>query len=49
MSPRVKRPSAPMVISVAALVVALSGTSYAAAKIDTDNPDRSSVAPSANE
>ncbi|MGA8845661.1 MAG: hypothetical protein WB471_03505 [Nocardioides sp.] len=30
-----KRPSAPMVISVAALVVALGGTSYAAAKIDT--------------
>ena len=32
---RMKRPSAPLVISVAALVVALGGTSYAAAKIDT--------------
>jgi hypothetical protein len=30
---RIKRPSAPMVVSVAALLVALGGTSYAAAKI----------------
>ncbi len=32
---RIKRPSAPMVISIAALVVALGGTSYAAAQINS--------------
>lgn len=32
---RIKRPSAPVVLSIAALVVALGGTSYAASRIDT--------------
>lgn len=40
---RLKRPSAPMVISVAALVVALGGTSYAAAKIQTKDLANGSV------
>lgn len=40
---RIKRPSSPMVVSVAALVVALGGTSYAAAKIQTQDIARGAV------
>ena len=41
--PRLKRPSAPMVVSVAALVVALGGTSYAATKIQTSDIAKDAV------
>ncbi len=43
MIPKLSRPSAPMIVSVAALVVALGGTSYAAAKIGTSDIERDAV------
>lgn len=43
MRPNFKRPSAPMIVSVAALVVALGGTSYAAGKIDSGQIKKNAV------
>ncbi len=43
MLPKLPRPSAPMIVSVAALVVALGGTSYAAAKIGTNDIEKNAV------